>query len=69
VNVSDRANDRCLESLFEAFIQILKTRGLTRFEAELRLADLREEIEQRLNDCDQVDWHDMIKSIAAAAFF
>jgi hypothetical protein len=63
------SNDRCLESLFEAFIQILKTRGLTRFEAELKLANIREEIEQHLNDCDQVDWCDMIKSITAVAFF
>jgi hypothetical protein len=63
------SNDRCLESLFEAFIQILKTRGLTRFEAELKLADIREEIEQHFNDCDQVDWHNMIKSITAVAFF
>jgi hypothetical protein len=63
------SNDRCFESLFEAFIQILETRGMTRWEAELKLAGIREEIEQHLNDCNQVDWRDMIKAVTAVAFF
>jgi hypothetical protein len=54
--------DTALDEVFEAFVRILKTHGRTRFEAELLLADIRQDARHQFADFSQVDWSDAIRS-------